>query len=361
MAQATAPTAGGAGNVLFELERLEQSDDGLLELSGRWFGVRGRRFVRPTLTLVADGRPHRLLADLAHKPWAAEDGAEWTAAFPWDEQGASLTDIELSVAPDIAILLAGPDLVAGTAPVPADETTLRRELHMTRMELADQRRERERLRRELGPLREELDRLRDELEQAREAALEAESATARRDAAVAKLEAVEAQLADSVAAREAAVSERDRALAYREQAVLERDGALADRDQTLAGRKRSRGERDRALAERDRALSDRDQTARQRDQALAGRDQAVAERDRVVAERNRALAERDQALAGRHRPPTPLPVSPTAPEPISIQPRPTGGRHRSVLRRDIGWPARVVAIVLLIAVVVAFLLVARIL
>jgi hypothetical protein len=69
--------------IYFELDRFELSgDEQSAELTGRWFGVRGRRFVRPTLILAAGDDRHRLLADMAHKPWAAEEGADWVAAFP---------------------------------------------------------------------------------------------------------------------------------------------------------------------------------------------------------------------------------------------------------------------------------------
>jgi hypothetical protein len=72
-------------------------------VAGRWFGVRGRRFVRPTLTLVHKGAAVRALADLEHKPWAAEDGEVWTAAFSVDEGLDGAREIELSVAPDIVV------------------------------------------------------------------------------------------------------------------------------------------------------------------------------------------------------------------------------------------------------------------
>ena len=72
-------------------------------MAGRWFGVRGRRFVRPTLTLVHKGAAVRALADLEHKPWAAEDGEVWTAAFSVDEGLDGAREIELSVAPDIVV------------------------------------------------------------------------------------------------------------------------------------------------------------------------------------------------------------------------------------------------------------------
>src|SRR5437588_5869698 len=98
MAKTLEPVAG-AGRVLFELDRFELVDD-LYELQGRWFGVRGRRFIRPTLTVVADGQPIRLLADLAHKPWATEDGRPWRAAFPRRSQTGQVLEAELTVAPE---------------------------------------------------------------------------------------------------------------------------------------------------------------------------------------------------------------------------------------------------------------------
>ena len=81
MAQAVEPERG-AGSVSFEVERFEPRGGDQLVLSGRWFGLRGRRFVRPTLTLGSGDSRQRALADLEHKPWAAEDGELWEAAFP---------------------------------------------------------------------------------------------------------------------------------------------------------------------------------------------------------------------------------------------------------------------------------------
>ncbi|MGI8714301.1 MAG: hypothetical protein ACR2NR_14215 [Solirubrobacteraceae bacterium] len=98
---------------------METAENGRVELSGRWFGVRGRRFVRPSLTVTQgeDGREKRWLAELEHKPWAAEDGELWFAAFPVDANLDQATTIELSVAPDIVIVLRSSDRQAdgGTA------------------------------------------------------------------------------------------------------------------------------------------------------------------------------------------------------------------------------------------------------
>jgi hypothetical protein len=99
------------------VERLAATEAGQVEVFGRWFGVRGRRFVRPTLTLTpADGGPpRRWLADLAHKPWAAQDGEPWMSAFPVDVELDSASAIELSVAPDIEIMLRAPEGATGAA------------------------------------------------------------------------------------------------------------------------------------------------------------------------------------------------------------------------------------------------------
>ena len=51
------------------------------------------------------GAAVRALADLEHKPWAAEDGEVWTAAFSVDEGLDGAREIELSVAPDIVVEL----------------------------------------------------------------------------------------------------------------------------------------------------------------------------------------------------------------------------------------------------------------
>src|SRR3954470_3025951 len=45
----------------FEVERFEWAAEDRLEVSGRWFGGRGRRFMRPTLHLRVGGRRRRRL------------------------------------------------------------------------------------------------------------------------------------------------------------------------------------------------------------------------------------------------------------------------------------------------------------
>jgi hypothetical protein len=103
-------SAGPPDRITFDVEQLGVDGPGPVVISGRWFGVRGRRFMRPTLVvkLRSDGSEQRSLAELEHKPWAAEDGELWTAAFPLDFELGDAASIELSVAPDIAVELAPP-------------------------------------------------------------------------------------------------------------------------------------------------------------------------------------------------------------------------------------------------------------
>ncbi|MGB9184697.1 MAG: hypothetical protein WCB67_11575 [Solirubrobacteraceae bacterium] len=101
--------------VSFKVERLALAKSGRLEVSGRWYGVRGRRFMRPTLIYrqaTKEGE-QRVLADLEHKPWAAENGSRWTAAFALEIALEDAAEIELAVAPDITVPLGAGGAVKG--------------------------------------------------------------------------------------------------------------------------------------------------------------------------------------------------------------------------------------------------------
>src|SRR3954468_9916305 len=88
----------------FELERFERTDDDRLEVTGRWFGVRGQRFVRPTLHLREGTRRRRLIALLDHKPWAPDTSGTWIAAFAYEGEAADdLTSVRLEVTPGIIL------------------------------------------------------------------------------------------------------------------------------------------------------------------------------------------------------------------------------------------------------------------
>jgi hypothetical protein len=87
------------------VERIDASTSGRVQVAGRWFGVRGRRFMRPALTISRKDGELRALADLDDKPWAAEDGEVWRAAFSVEAGLHGARVIELAVAPDIVIEL----------------------------------------------------------------------------------------------------------------------------------------------------------------------------------------------------------------------------------------------------------------
>src|SRR4051794_11475881 len=89
----------------FEVERLEWVGPDRLEVAGRWFGVRGLRFMRPTLDLEVGEERRRLLAVLDHKPWETRDGEDWLAAFPWEGERVELTHAELAVTPAVVVEL----------------------------------------------------------------------------------------------------------------------------------------------------------------------------------------------------------------------------------------------------------------
>src|SRR3954453_19829892 len=93
--------------VTFEVERFEWADDDRLELEGRWFGPRGRRFSPPTLDVEGDGESRRLLALMEHKPWAALDGEDWQAAFAWEGERGDIA-AELAGGADLSFQLPRP-------------------------------------------------------------------------------------------------------------------------------------------------------------------------------------------------------------------------------------------------------------
>jgi hypothetical protein len=294
------------GRVAFELSRFEVVGD-CCQVEGRWFGVRGRRFMRPALTLLVDGQPIRLLADLADKPWAAEDGETWKATFPYTIQRAHAREAELTVAPDLTITLPVPERLA--APARGGER-LDRPRRRSRSSVGGEREDADALTRELVELRDTQGRLRMRLDRAeadraktvqrleevsrelREVRQEREKSSAARDQIAGELEAVQRERTEFVAERDTAQRERSRMAADREAAQRTNDEALQASE--AAGEAR-----DRALSERGAALAAQRQAASERDDASAGRARAVAERDAALSLRDHALAERDAAVAAR--------------------------------------------------------------
>src|SRR5215218_9820371 len=115
MATQTRVPGAASSEVDFELERFERTAEDRIEISGRWFGLRGRRFVRPVLNLNTGGSRRRAIALLEHKPWAADDGQSWLAAFRWPEGAGEVSGAELEVGPGLVVELPAPGGKPGSA------------------------------------------------------------------------------------------------------------------------------------------------------------------------------------------------------------------------------------------------------
>jgi len=230
MSRPLQPAAAPRDDVSFEIERLEISE-GCLVISGHWSGVRGMRFVRPTL--VAGGR--RVLATLEHKPWTPAPGRPWTAAFPWKDGDLDLEGLSLAVAPSVAVKLDSRATAAEQTQAPNDDLDLRcLELeHAVRLE--------QRKAQDAGDARAELERARTAAERDRDRALaQAEEAVQDRAAALRTRARMQDQRDEAVQAQEAAEAKLAQAIAARDEAAAQRDEALlahtALRDQTVSDR-----------------------------------------------------------------------------------------------------------------------------
>src|SRR4051812_21195057 len=105
--------ATAAGAAVLEIERFEFATPERIEIVGYWTGLRGRRFMRPTLVLKGEGDPRRLLALLEHKPWSAVEGSEWIAAFAWDSDVVAFDSAELNVGAGLDLKLPAPRMRPG--------------------------------------------------------------------------------------------------------------------------------------------------------------------------------------------------------------------------------------------------------
>lgn len=388
MAQVVGPPASGRGTIYFELERLEVSG-ARLELRGRWYGVRGRRFMRPTLTLRTAAGPSRLLADLDQKPWAAQDAELWLAVFPWELEGQDVSDLELSVAPDIAVGLPAPGGKAARTLIPSErESFVLAKSEPTDVDAVSRRLAEEQHRNQL---------LRAQVDELREAHVQTTAAVARRDAALAALdvaerernqaveeleraraesdeavalarsereEAIEAcELARSetaqarsersaaIRAAERATSERAAALRSAEQAGLERDDAVRAAEETRTEATRVRLERDETAAALEQAHRERDGAARAAGVAVRERDKAMKDRDKTLRERDKALVATEQARTEAARAPA---VGAAAPR--------TSTSRRTYRVASVGlWAGRVSALIVLVAILVALAVIVKVL
>jgi hypothetical protein len=308
MAQAVEPERD-AGSVTFEVERFEPRGHDQLLLSGRWFGLGGRRFVRPTLMVGTDSERRRALADLDHKPWAASDGELWEATFPYERDGGEPRQIELTVAPDLTVMLPPPGSSAAEQRIRARP---RRDDRLNNLRGA----------RRDGRPRSGSGNARDPRRDGRSATRWEDGLEAQREAPrVPDASPPAAESADSdVLARDAAGSRLTEAIAARDQAARAYEQAVRARDQAARGLGQMRKERDRMAKERDQALRDR---------------------DRAIAKANKAI----DAVASR-----------AERRPAAAHPAVAGTR---AMRSPVVWAQRVLAISVLVVAVLAFAITAR--
>jgi hypothetical protein len=313
-----------SSEVDFELERFERTSPDRIEIAGRWYGLRGRRFVRPVLNLrTAGGSRRRAIALLEHKPWAADDGQTWVAAFAWPQGAGDIEGAELEVGPGLAVDLPAP---GGKPASQGRVSALRPHAVAPMARLVDQGEDEDAAEggaRGRGAVQHGDEGLGDEgggaagragetrgrggagEARGRGGAAERGGEARGRGGAADRGGAAEPD-APAGAPRRGIGMEWDAAPARtRERAVSPpRDvvtAAMAERDEAIAARDESDRERVRALNERDDALSRRDAALRDVDRAVTEREEAVAERDRLQAELERMTRERDVAYAERKR------------------------------------------------------------
>ena len=308
-----AAVAGARTRLTFEVERFGWVADDRIEVAGRWFGLRGHRFLRPTLDVEVDGQHRRLLALLDHKPWAAEEGDEWVAAFGWQGEPAQLEGAELAVGQDLTIELPAPS--GGRAPSTTRPTPTR--------DLLAAGRPRAEIELELSAARDETERLESELERLRTNHAGRVEELQRRIEA--EREAL-AQLREELAAARAAAAALEAESAARiEQLSAERDAAVAASSASLAETKRIESERDAALRARAAVEQERDAAVRARDSARQERNAWMSRARTAVAERSAPATVRRRPAAPPKPPPKPAPAEesqPPEPAPPPADPAP---------------------------------------
>jgi hypothetical protein len=343
----TEPTA-----VAFELDRFE-FDEGRLAVAGRWVGVRGRRFVRPSLTRVGGDRSARVLAELEHKPWPVDEGEVWEAAFPWTGSVPARTEFELAVAPDICVRLPSP------GPGGKGDRVLKAFRPGEPQNGGAPRRPRETPSQHDQPAP-DIEQLPKPIDTTR----------AERDEAVLRGQQAAARQAELSRQWDRAVADRDRALSERDEARHERDEARHERDERRsrhdAELRDARHEREAALVSRDQFSAALAGATEARDRAILQRDRAVAERDAIAGELRAALAELERrrsvaAVPAQARPVAPAqapapgrPIAPIAPIAPIVQP--AEFRPRRASRVKAAWTTRILALAAFAAVVFVLLI-----
>jgi chromosome segregation ATPase len=284
-------TDSRATDPAFVVERFAAAGD-RLEVAGHWRGLRGRRFVRPVLWLHNEESRRRLVAVLDHKPWAADEGAPWLAAFPWDGGELVAERAELEVGRELVVDL---PLPGGAAPEPLPaKPRPPSELERVREQLLSATKERRELESALTAATvraEELTRVRDERDRAREDADRARADGERlvNDEYRQRERAQEAAERASARAREAEEARRlaERQLAAARRAHAELEARAAEHEARVAEHEQRVAALEAELSEARTAPADAGETERLRAQSAAAeeaRAAAVEERERLRAD-----------------------------------------------------------------------------
>jgi hypothetical protein len=393
--------------VVFEPERFELKD-GRIELSGRWYGAEGRRFIRPSLIFPRGDGETRLLADLEHKPWAAESGEPWHAAFPCDDDLDPGANVELAVAPDLTIELAVPAGLGADSDAPnrgvrprveaepengaeppmvpesasvaesvaaawlsdasADGDDEGRSLQATAMPVRDRAPEAaaetdDTAETDDGSGARALSAARGEIATLNERAEELTVELKReRSRFTRELGQAHEAAAEALRGRDEAVAQRQKAIEARQIAEQTIEQALAARGKAKRAGERAVEERDAAAARLHEALTQREEAVArlnealaERDHALAQRDEARAERDRAVSDLKRVSSERDELAAASERPGTNYERALTMPR-TSIVTR-SGAIESPAQWRRAHWLAVAIPVVALLVVILAVALI----
>ena len=280
--------------VTFQVEHFGWTAGDRLEVVGRWFGLRGHRFLRPTLDIEVEGARRRLLALLEHKPWVPDEGEEWVAAFPWEGDPVDFAEAELAVGPEVAVVLRSPAAPRPAAPrsrkaPPGEGATRRRPRRAPkdggeRLEVGPPRVQR--LENELRAASAEVRRLAEELDRTR-----AEQTTQSMDLngrLTAERQTVRQLTGELRAAREqlGTLQESDaRQLQKLRQLERALDAARSAREAALADAEKL--ERELEMARRERAAAEHEREA-----AVRARDRARQERNAWLSRARAARAER---------------------------------------------------------------------
>lgn len=271
----------GPAGASFELHGYELEDDRIV-VNGLWSGVRGLRFVRPTL-VVGD---REMLATLEHKPWAP-DTDPWVAAFPWYGGTVDTGVMSLAVAPSVTVPL---DAEAQPVPGTAEPEPERRPRAEPRRRTAPAP-ERERPAPALDP---RIDQLESQVGLLRE---ERRILEAEHDAVTTERDLLRKQLgeANSVQRRHAQDAGTTREELRHERTIAERE-----RDQALARAEEADQDRAAAVRARDRMQDQLDEVRRTADAEVEAARRAAHEaegrRDEALVQHDTVRAQRDEVL-----------------------------------------------------------------